>query len=788
MKNLLYVLTAVVLSLFSLPTRADVFNLSDAWAMGGNYNDYINDVAYDRSGNVYMSGTFSSNTIDLDPGNGFRYSTREGLDDLFIVKLDRSGKFLWAITYGTSQTESGTQIEVDKQNNILISGSYYGRMDLDPGPKQDLQGVNNVRSAFLVKLDSTGKYIWGHSFTASGATTMTELKIDEDNNIITSGQYSDNIDMDPGPNYTVLVVSNRSSNGIFLAKYDPDGEIIWAKGFNGSGFKIGEDIAVGKQNQIAMTGYFTGIIDVDPDARVENKYSVNKYDGFVLLVDSTGDLKWSGHYRGEGIAVGRAVAITDSGVVYCSGSFIDTVDIDPGFTKKEAMSPDYLDYFITKFTPSGNVVWTEAFGGERDDVISAIECKGETDLFLAGSFYSKIDLDPGTGVYELTGLINTAFVYRTDSALKPVDHAVFRSSGKSYSYEMNFNSSGDILVGGAFTNTIDLDPGEDTLSAPTEGGYDGFAAVLRTCDNRIVLNREVLPDTSAVCGFASAIAPTASSECVGELTATTSTRFPIEGKDTTIVTWVYDDGNGTTFEQMQRFIITDDEAPVPDLAELPRVESRCPILMANIPTATDNCGGRIIGKTSTVFPIKDEGVTTVTWTFTDAMGNGESMQQAYEITPYLLTYTQIGARLIADEPNAKYQWLDCNDRYATIDGATEREFTPTQNGRYAVRLSVGSCIELLECVEVENVGVREIGKAEIHVYPNPVLKNRIYVNGAEPVALHDLSGKAINIAIGVKESSFTEYVVSPKHKLPGGLYILTLSTEHGMERIRFSVH
>jgi len=765
---------------------ADEFGFVDGWTIGGNGDEFIQDVAWDNSGNIYLAGTFGSNTIDLDPSSGFKYATRNGEDDLFIVKLSKQGKFLWAIQYGTSQTEYGTQIEVDKDNNVVIGGSYFGRMDLDPGPKQDMQGFSGVRSAFFTKLDSNGKYIWGHSFTASGATTLSELKVDDENNIFISGMYSDNIDMDPGPNYVVLVVSNNQSNGIYLAKYKPNSDIIWAKGFNGRGFKVGEDIAIGKQGQIAMTGYFTGTMDVDPDARTEYINSLSNYDGFILQVDSTGDLEWSGHYIGKGNALGRAVAISDSGIVYCSGSFNDTVDIHPGFVTKKGRSPGYADFWVTKFKKSGDVIWTEALGGKRDDVVSAIECKGETGLFLAGTFYNEIDIDPDTGSYVLRGNINTAMVFLTDSALRPMDHSVFTGNGSGYIYEIDLNNSGEILTAGSFNKSIDLDPGKDTLSAASNGGFDGMSQILLTCNNEIIPVVINLPDTSAICGFESALAPKAWSECAGTLTATTSTSFPIQGRDTTLVTWIFDDGNGSTFQQQQRFIVTDEVAPVPDLSDLPDVVSRCPILMANIPTATDNCGGRIAGRSSVAFPIDEEGVTMVTWTFLDAMGNESTHQQKYEYKPYDLTYTIQSPRLIANEPDAKYQWMDCNDRFAKIEGATEREFTPEVNGRYAVRLSVGSCVELLECIEVSNVGLEEMSKARIKVYPNPLRDGSFHVEGAYPLSLQDIQGRQIRFLLNQNVEA-DRYSGVIENDVAPGFYIFKLQTSEGIVRHMITV-
>lgn len=64
--------------------------------------------------------------------------------------------------------------------------------------------------------------------------------------------------------------------------------------------------------------------------------------------------------------------------------------------------------------------------------------------------------------------------------------------------------------------------------------------------------------------------------------------------------------------------------------------------------------------------------------------------------------------LTADQFGLDYQWVDCNDNYSPIAGATSQSFTPTQNGSYAVILSTGSCSDTSACYTVATVGLEEL--------------------------------------------------------------------------------
>ena len=75
--------------------------------------------------------------------------------------------------------------------------------------------------------------------------------------------------------------------------------------------------------------------------------------------------------------------------------------------------------------------------------------------------------------------------------------------------------------------------------------------------------------------------------------------------------------------------------------------------------------------------------------------------------------------LTANETGAIYQWLDCDNGNAVINGETSQSFTATVTGNYAVEITVGNCIDTSACENITVVGIDELSKASVNVYPNP---------------------------------------------------------------------
>lgn len=115
------------------------------------------------------------------------------------------------------------------------------------------------------------------------------------------------------------------------------------------------------------------------------------------------------------------------------------------------------------------------------------------------------------------------------------------------------------------------------------------------------------------------------------------------------------------------------------------------------------------------------------------------------------TTSTSGNTLTANNSNATYQWLDCDNNYNVISGETNSDFTPTQNGNFAVEVNENGCIDTSACVTITTIGLHEIGTAfHVQVYPNPT-SDIIQVQAEKAVSkleLYKLDGQLVTEVTG----------------------------------------
>jgi hypothetical protein len=66
-----------------------------------------------------------------------------------------------------------------------------------------------------------------------------------------------------------------------------------------------------------------------------------------------------------------------------------------------------------------------------------------------------------------------------------------------------------------------------------------------------------------------------------------------------------------------------------------------------------------------------------------------------------------------------YMWLDCDNNYLAIPGATNQQFTATVNGNYAVQLTENGCTDTSICYTINSVGIDVIKSEKVQIFPNP---------------------------------------------------------------------
>ena len=485
------------------------------WAKqtGGSESGYDKKpIAVDAEGNVYTTGSFTGK-VDFDPGPGVFYLSSVNtspvggqVQDMFVSKLDAAGNLIWVKQMASEYYTRSNSLTIDAQGNVYTIGEFTGSVDFDPGV-----GTFYLTSAFysfdmfVSKLDSCGNFVWAKQI--GGITNDhvygNSITLDAEGNVYTTGNFDGNaVDFDPGAGVYILN-ANTGIESIFVSKLNANGNFVWAKQtvahseFDHVWGAYSESIALDISGNIYATGFFGGTIDFDPgvgEFLLNNIYGNN----FIFKLDSSGNFRWANQMgqSSKSFVWGNTIALDLSGNVYTAGYFLGKVDFDPGpgiFSLSTITNTlDNLGLYISKLNTAGNFVWAKQIGGSGSMAIRTFQIDGSSiaidatgNIYTTGAFSGTVDFDPGAGVYTLSAAGDAdIFVSKLDISGNFVWAKQMACTNSGYSNSIELDATGNIYTAGAFSGTVDFDPGVGVYNLTSSGGSTNiFINKMTHCTN-----------------------------------------------------------------------------------------------------------------------------------------------------------------------------------------------------------------------------------------------------------------------------------------------------------------
>ncbi len=452
-------------------------NLIWVKSIGGASGDAGLSVTIDPAGNLLVTGNFIF-TVDFDPGAGTTIldAGSNGASNIFVLKLDANGNFLWAKSFGGTGFDSGNAISTDASGNVYTTGAFRGSADFDPGPGTSVLNGSGVGSdVFVQKLDPGGNFVWARSFGGTSFDSGISLALDASGNVFTVGTFQGTADLDPGAG-TSSHTASGSFGDLFIQSMDSNGNFLWAKSIGGSGDEGGPSVNLDATGNLVITGNFQETVDFDPGAGTISLTSNGFYDIFVLKMDNGGNTLWAKGFGGALDDRGSSLAIDASGNVYTTGIFQETVDFDPGTGTSNLTSNGQHDIFVQKLDAGGNFLWAKSFGGENSDGANDLVLDASGNVFTTGNFGKTVDFDPGTGtaLFKATG-DSDIFVHKLNEDgefqwAKTFGGAIYDAGGL-----IAVDASGNIVSTGQFQSALDVNPGATIFNLQAKGtGSDVF--------------------------------------------------------------------------------------------------------------------------------------------------------------------------------------------------------------------------------------------------------------------------------------------------------------------------
>lgn len=359
------------------------------WTQGFQANAaYGSGIKTDLNGNVYACGFFTGDLHVQDT----TISNNNG-ESMYIIKLNNDGNLLYLKSFeGTGRVRSFGGIEIDQLNDLLISGVFESELSI---------GNETFRSAigydgFLIKMGSEANVKWAKHYSTEGTTYSRSVAVDDQNNVYLTGGFGGSSlwieDIELVPDSILLGGSyHKSSQNVFIAKYDPEGKALWAKkAGNGNYYSRGHTIKVSAEGDAYVSGIMWNLYDLDDkilfgDIQLNGNLD-NHDDMFLAKYNSAGEVQWANL-----IEINRhswpayQLGMDESENIYVGGQFGDTLVIDNQLTHPAHLGT--TDLFLAKYNLDGNLLWLKTIENEDKNlgsILTGLEVLREDHLILGG--------------------------------------------------------------------------------------------------------------------------------------------------------------------------------------------------------------------------------------------------------------------------------------------------------------------------------------------------------------------------------------------------------------------
>lgn len=383
-------------------------------------------VCMDAEGNSYVTGSFSSSRFAI---GGFTLTNTSIMAtnpynafDMFVAKLDKTGKVSWAIQSAGAGEEKGVDIACDKTGHIAVVGIFKGTKATF-GTTELANPNTSSFSSFIMRINALGKVQWAQWAGGKSGASVHSVSTGPNGEIYITGEFAH------GVTFGGYEYKSRSGNNssVFVAKYLADGNLKWFEQIHGKGRGGQDSVQVGKaifatsdSKYVYAAGWFRGRVTFG-DSEILSHEFLEKGGGwnniYITKYDSNGKGIWTKNIGQKQINFSANADVTDiaadgAGNVYLTGFFGGELLFEDvamrGFPSANSWN---YDIFLAKYDTDGKHLWhTNAGGKDSDRAVSM--ALTQNGVMLTGSFTS---LQGKFGDVSIPGMFSSAFTANYDA-------------------------------------------------------------------------------------------------------------------------------------------------------------------------------------------------------------------------------------------------------------------------------------------------------------------------------------------------------------------------------------
>jgi hypothetical protein len=332
---------------------------------GGIDVDILEKVSIANDGSIFCGGSSKSSI------GGSKFTVNYGGQDMWVVKLDSAGNFLWDQTLGGSSDEELYAISATSDGGCICGG--YTFSGISGNKSENVFGFND---GWVVKLSSVGIIEWQIDLGTTSWDYLFELIELPDGNILCGltggGGASGN-----------KTLSGNGGPDFWIVKLDSLGSIIDQYVYGGSGSDELYDMILTKDNGLICGGLSNSPISFD---RTSPFYGSR--DTWIIKLDSNFNVVWDQSIGGANVDNLKSLDLTQNGDIIC-GIYSDS----PLSGNKYESSYGARDFWVVRLDSVGEIIWQNIIGGDQHDELYSVKVSKNGNIFCAGTSWSSVSGD-----------------------------------------------------------------------------------------------------------------------------------------------------------------------------------------------------------------------------------------------------------------------------------------------------------------------------------------------------------------------------------------------------------
>lgn len=338
--------------------------------------------------------------------------TSAGATDIFLARYNSDGTLLWAIRAGGVEADAATAVVAISDESVFVTGYFTGTAVFGQGETNETTLTTaGVQDIFIARYNPDGTLAWvKHAGGTDVDTGSSNTALPNGDSFVT-GQFKGIAVFGVGEgNETTLTSAGQQD--IFLARYNADGTLAWAKGVGGVSWDEGSGIDGLSDGTVYVVGYISDTVIFGAGESNQTTLFVGAgRDIFIAKYNSDGTLAWAKSAMGAGFNVTPSIAVRSDGSPYIAGTLSSITVFGSGEANEVTLMAG--GPFITAYNVDGTVNWAMHTGNALlwGDFLTSIDVRQDGSTYITGGISGTVTYGVGEPMETTLNSLSPSDIY-----------------------------------------------------------------------------------------------------------------------------------------------------------------------------------------------------------------------------------------------------------------------------------------------------------------------------------------------------------------------------------------